>query len=662
MMNPDAPATPDNPLGSADGTADGAEPSPAAEGSADALGPARKPRRRREPRATSQAAAAAPAESAGEGAAAPSEVPADGESDAAPDSVQAEEGDGPAGEGRRRRRNRRRGRRGASDSREAVSAGEQAVPPPIGLKSLLDGDPAERFAEVLSGAFDLEDAASEQPPLVPDQGIQGHETGPQGATEVAAQTPTELAGVGQGQELTEPTPSVAPEATPEMPARRVLEPEADAPKLHKLLAQSGLGSRRDLEQMIAQGRVTVNGEPAHTGQRVTPGDRVAIDGKPVRLRFSSGPVRVLAYHKPVGEVVTHDDPQARPTVFRRLPRLAQGKWQSVGRLDINTEGLLLFTNSGDLANRLMHPRFGVEREYAVRVLGLLSDEARERLLEGVEIEGQRAAFLRIDDGGGEGANHWYRVVISEGRNREVRRLFDAVGHAVSRLIRIRYGSVVLPRGLKRGVWVDLGPADVKALREVTGAVRAAAAEHDSRERRGDGRPGRKGRRGGRRGEGRPEGAAPSSTPFTPRREASDRDDEDHIGPIPNPLVQTYDRRAVTQGRKVREYGDDGPIPNPLMQTYDKRALQADRQPRRELDEEGPIPNPLVQTFDRRHAQAGPKPAGVGRRKKPGRPGAAAKGGEQQPDPMRTSVGYIGADAFHKKVRGGGKGPRRSGKR
>jgi 23S rRNA pseudouridine2605 synthase len=490
----------------------------------------------------------------------------------------------------------------------------------------------------------------------------GAEASPRDDTNAVELAATESMGVGQEQELPDPAQAVALEPTAELPVRRVLEPEADAPKLHKLLAQSGLGSRRDLEQMIAQGRVTVNGEPAHTGQRVTPGDRVAIDSKPVRLRFSSGPVRVLAYHKPVGEVVTHDDPQARPTVFRRLPRLAQGKWQSVGRLDINTEGLLLFTNSGDLANRLMHPRFGVEREYAVRVLGLLSDEARERLLEGVDIDGQRAAFLRIEDGGGEGANHWYRVVISEGRNREVRRLFDAVGHAVSRLIRIRYGSIVLPRGLKRGVWVDLGPADVKALREVTGAVRAAASEHDSRERRGDGRPGRKGRRGGRRGEGRPEGAAPSSTPFTPRREASDRDDEDHIGPIPNPLVQTYDRRAVTQGRKVREYGDDGPIPNPLMQTYDKRALQADRQPRRELDEEGPIPNPLVQTFDRRHAQGGPKPAGAGRRKKPGRPGAAAKGGEQQPDPMRTSVGYIGADAFHKKLRGGAKGPRRGGKR
>jgi 23S rRNA pseudouridine2605 synthase len=530
------------------------------------------------------------------------------------------------------------------------------------LVSLLDGDPAERFADVLSGAFDADEPVLQQAPLAPDHGPpvggDASEEQPQAAEVIAGQAAPGHTQPGQE----EPAEPAATPLVQEQPARRVLEPEADAPKLHKLLAQSGLGSRRDLEQMIAQGRVTVNGEPAHTGQRVTPGDRVAIDGKPVRLRFSSGPVRVLAYHKPVGEVVTHDDPQARPTVFRRLPRLAQGKWQSVGRLDINTEGWLLFTNSGDLANRLMHPRFGVEREYAVRVLGLLSDEERQRLLEGVEIEGQRAAFLRIDDGGGEGANHWYRVVISEGRNREVRRLFDAVGHAVSRLIRIRYGSVVLPRGLKRGVWVDLGPADVKALREVTGAVRTGPADNEARERRGDGRRGRNARRGGRSADGRPEGGALSATPFTPGREGQDRDEDDHVGPIPNPLVQTYDRRAVTQSRKVREYGDDGPIPNPLMQTYDKRALQADRQPRRELDEEGPIPNPLVQTFDRRHAQAGPKPSGAGRRKKPGRPGAPAKAGERQPDPMRTSVGYIGADAFLKKGRGGAKGPRRGGKR
>ena len=149
----------------------------------------------------------------------------------------------------------------------------------------------------------------------------------------------------------------------------MLAPEPDAPKLHKVLAQAGVGSRRDMEEPIQEGRITVNGEPAHTGQRISFGDQVEVNGKPVRLRIVPPPARILAYHKPAGEIVTHDDPQHRPTVFRRLPRLQQGKWQSVGRLDINTEGLLLFTTSGELANQLMHPRFGVEREYAVRVMG-----------------------------------------------------------------------------------------------------------------------------------------------------------------------------------------------------------------------------------------------------------------------------------------------------
>ena len=174
-----------------------------------------------------------------------------------------------------------------------------------------------------------------------------------------------------------------------------------------------MGSRRDLEQMITDKRVTVNEEVAHTGQRISWGDRVAVDGKPVRVRIAPLPARVIAYHKPAGEVVSHDDPQQRPTVFRRLPRLAHGKWQSVGRLDINTEGLLLFTTSGEMANQLMHPRFGVEREYAVRVLGTLEAQARARLLEGVAIDGQEAAFKSIEDGGGEGVNYWYCVVITE---------------------------------------------------------------------------------------------------------------------------------------------------------------------------------------------------------------------------------------------------------
>lgn len=253
-----------------------------------------------------------------------------------------------------------------------------------------------------------------------------------------------------------------------LPIKRVLAPLAETPKLHKVLAQAGMGSRLEMEQLILEGRITVNNEPAHIGQRVQFGDHVKVNGKPIRFRVDAPPARVIAYHKPAGEVVTHDDPQNRPTVFRRLPKLYQGKWQSVGRLDLNTEGLLLFTSSGDLANNLMHPRFGLEREYAVRVLGALNKQEKQKLLDGVKLDDGLAQFGSIEEGGGEGSNCWYRVTISEGRNREVRRMFEAVGHAVSRLIRIRYGAMVLPRGLKRGAWMELDEADIKALMRVAG--------------------------------------------------------------------------------------------------------------------------------------------------------------------------------------------------
>ena len=259
------------------------------------------------------------------------------------------------------------------------------------------------------------------------------------------------------------------------PAKRVLLPQPETPKLHKVLAQAGMGSRLEMEQLILEGRISVNNEPAHIGQRVQFGDQIKVNGKPIRFRIAPPPTRVIAYHKPAGEIVTHDDPQNRPTVFRKLPRLVQGKWQSVGRLDLNTEGLLLFTSSGELANRLMHPRFGLEREYAVRVLGALSDEEKQRLLDGVQLEDGMAAFGSIDEGGGEGANCWYRVTISEGRNREVRRMLEAVGHAVSRLIRIRYGAMLLPRGLKRGAWMELDEHDIQALMQAAGAPLDGAA-------------------------------------------------------------------------------------------------------------------------------------------------------------------------------------------
>lgn len=554
---------------------------------------------------------------------APAEAPGAQGASGLADAVPAE------GEARRRKRHRRRGRRGkrqglegetgmlaeqdtipADDAAEGVGGATSPARTSDGLPPtprLEPGDPGEWFAQVVDGRFD---AAVDDP----------------------------SAGHGHA-----------------MPPRRVLPPDPEAPKLHKVLAQAGVGSRRDLEQMIVEGRVSVNGQPAHTGQRIAFGDRVAIDGKPVRIRIAPPPPRVIAYHKPVGEVVTHDDPQHRPTVFRRLPRLPRGKWQSVGRLDINTEGLLLFTNSGDLANRLMHPRFGIEREYAVRVLGRVDDAARQRLLEGVDLDGQSAAFRRIEDGGGEGANHWYRAVIAEGRHREVRRLFEAVGLTVSRLIRIRYGSMVLPRGLRRGAWVDLPASDIQALQRAAGPPEPATE---------DGR--HPGRRGGRRARG---GRDAESMPAQRQRahgRPADFDEEgegDIVGPIPNPLMQTYDKRAIQQARRLREGDDEGPIPNPLIQTFDRRAAQAERRPRHEPDEDGPIPNPLMQTYDKRFAHAprgqpaGPKVPGKGRRKPPssqGRgPKPAAPGG--QPDPMRTSVGYIGADAFLGKGKGRGPG-------
>jgi 23S rRNA pseudouridine2605 synthase len=352
--------------------------------------------------------------------------------------------------------------------------------------------------------------------------------------------------------------------------KRVLLPQAETPKLHKVLAQSGMGSRLEMEQLILEGRISVNNEPAHIGQRIQFGDNIKVNGKPIRFRIDPPPARVIAYHKPVGEVVTHDDPQNRPTVFRRLPKLHQGKWQSVGRLDLNTEGLLLFTSSGELANNLMHPRFGLEREYAVRVLGALNKDEKQALLNGVQLEDGIAQFGSIEDGGGEGSNCWYRVTISEGRNREVRRMLESVGHAVSRLIRIRYGAMVLPRGLKRGAWMELDEADIRALMQAAGSG-APRVREESFTSAGAPRPRGRGSRQGGRG------------PSFPK-----------AGNGPAPQVR----------------------------------------------------------------QGGPKPNRQG----------ARQDGAGQPDPMKTSLGYIGADSFSRQRQEGngrgrpGGGPRRNGGR
>ena len=553
---------------------------------------------------------------------------------------------GDAAEGvRERGRNRRRGRRGgaggrpedATDSLDTPEGELQATAVAVTLP-IATPDTGELFASLLSGDFDVEE---------------------DGAAESADEP--EEAGVD----------------------KRVLAPDVDAPKLHKVLAQSGIGSRRDMEQAIQDGRVKVNGEPAHTGMRISFGDRITLDDKPVRVRIAPPPPRVIAYHKPVGEVVTLDDPQQRPTVFRKLPRLAQGKWQSVGRLDINTEGLLLFTNSGDLANKLMHPRFGVEREYAVRVLGSLEKEPRAQLLAGVQIDGQTAAFKSIEDGGGEGVNRWYRVVIAEGRNREVRKLFDTVGLTVSRLIRVRYGCVVLPRGLKRGVWVDLSESDTKALRLMTGSA----------PQRDDGRRDDNRRDSAHPSHGKPPAApragqpAPGDRPPRDRQEQRPPRDRQEAGRPPRDRQDggrpPRDRQDANRGpggqprpprgprpnvgdelpRDFREPGDPARIPNPLQQTYDKRAILNDRPVRREDEfEDGPIPNPLQQTYDKRFAQGNPAGFSGPRMGKAGKP---SKGGApRQPDPMQTSVGYLGGDAFTRKMQGQqqGQGSGRGGKR
>lgn len=266
------------------------------------------------------------------------------------------------------------------------------------------------------------------------------------------------------------------EARMEQRLGKYLSSEAVMPKLHKVLADAGVGSRREMEELIVAGRVSVNGEPAHIGQRVGAQDQVRVNGRLIARRNASKPPRVILYHKPAGEIVSHDDPGGRATVFARLPKMKVGKWLSVGRLDLNTEGLLILTTSGDLANRLMHPRYGAEREYAVRVLGELAPEQQARLVEGIQLDDGEAKFGVLEYLGGEGSNRWYRATLHEGRNREVRRMFEAAGVTVSRLIRTRFGEVVLPRNLRRGRWEELDASLVTALMVQLGLINADGEE------------------------------------------------------------------------------------------------------------------------------------------------------------------------------------------
>lgn len=240
-------------------------------------------------------------------------------------------------------------------------------------------------------------------------------------------------------------------------------------KLQKVLARAGFGSRRELEEWIRAGRVKVNGVPAKLGDRVSSKDKISVDGKKLAPSEQNAQVHpVLLYNKPLGEICTRNDPEGRPTVFDHLPRVSHARWIAVGRLDINTTGLLLFTTDGELANRLMHPSSQLQREYMVRVMGEVTKEILNNLLTGVQLEDGTAKFDAIRHGGGEGVNQWYYVVLQEGRNREVRRLWESQGLKVSRLKRVRYGNIVIPSYVKMGKFVELPAKETKALYQLAG--------------------------------------------------------------------------------------------------------------------------------------------------------------------------------------------------
>ena len=253
--------------------------------------------------------------------------------------------------------------------------------------------------------------------------------------------------------------------------RHTPPPTSPSQRLHKRLADAGLGSRRKMEKLISDGKITLNDKLATLGVRVTASDEVRIDGRRINLPATGGIPQVLLYHKPEGEIVSQKDPQGRASVFDKLPRIRHTKWIAVGRLDINSSGLLLFTNHGELANRLMHPRFDVEREYAVRVWGELTPQQMQMLVAGLNLSDGPAKLESIIAQGGEGANRWYHVVLKEGRNREVRRLFEALSLTVSRLMRVRFGPIQLPSRVKRGQMLKLEPKAVLALLDWVGLPR-----------------------------------------------------------------------------------------------------------------------------------------------------------------------------------------------
>jgi 23S rRNA pseudouridine2605 synthase len=326
-----------------------------------------------------------------------------------------------------------------------------------------------------------------------------------------------------------------------------------------VLAQCGYGSLRGLEELIIAGRITVNRQPAEVGQKVGPNDQIRINGELVRLRFAPPRARVLLYHKPAGEIVSRSDPEGRATVFDKLPRLGNARWIAVGRLDFNSEGLLLFTTSGELANRLMHPRYEVEREYSVRVFGRLTPKQERALIEGVQLEDGVARVTSVTDGGGEedGANHWYKVVLPEGRNREVRRLFEASGLTVSRLIRIRYGVIAMPPQLKRGQVQELEQGDLGRLLRAAGMPQGGGQgdvkpHHEGKQRQGfDGTSPQRSDED-RRGEQPPAAGEEVLDDEAIDEVNGNRIDFDSNGkriPVPGPAPQGGGRRRKRSGRR-----------------------------------------------------------------------------------------------------------------
>lgn len=266
---------------------------------------------------------------------------------------------------------------------------------------------------------------------------------------------------------TKKAPAAQRDAAKTVPAATPAPPSTTF-KLQKLLAQKGLGSRREMEELIATGAVSVNDKTATLGDRAGPGDVIRIGRRVIRIHAEADLPKVLLYHKPEGEIVSRHDPEGRPSVFDKLPHLRSSKWTAIGRLDFNTSGLLIFTNDGTLANRLMHPRFEMEREYAVRILGELTEEQMQQLTTGVTLDDGEAAFTYLADQGGEGSNHWYRVILKEGKNREVRRMFEAIGLTVSRLMRVRFGPINLPPRIKRGQWLELDEKETRRLLSLIG--------------------------------------------------------------------------------------------------------------------------------------------------------------------------------------------------